>query len=193
MSSQTLQTNRSGFSLVEALVAVAITAIAGAALFASIGAAVRSSTAAAQVALAEGLAEQLMDEIAARRFPPETNSVPSGSTRATFDDVDDYDLWSATPPEDRTGRLLGTEGFMSGQTEVARMAQMRPDMDLMGSVTRSVTVERLELDGGTGWNVVTDHTNHRRVTVRIEFTNGNGTKVPLAEITRVFSYVPVSP
>lgn len=183
---------RRGFSMVEALMAVTVTTIAGTALLTSIGAAVRTSTGAAHTAVARGLAEQMMDEIAARRFPESSNPPPAGKSRENFDDIDDYDGWSARPPQGRSGRVLGTEGGDDGSNSL-RPAEMQADLELLGRFTRRVEVERVQPDGGSGWNVVAGHTNFRRVTVRVEHTDAESKTATLAEISRIFAYVPVAP
>ena len=184
---------RSGFSMVEALIAVTITTIGGAALLTSIGAAVRTSTDAAHRAVARGLAEQMIDEIAAQRFPAPINPTPSGTSRSSFDDIDDYDGWSARPPQDREGHPMGTEGGTDSGVAVPRLDAMRPDLDLIGRFTRRVDVERIQPNSSSGWTVVSQHTNYRRVTVRVNYTDGQSNIATLAEISRIFTYVPFTP
>jgi type II secretory pathway pseudopilin PulG len=184
---------RNGYSLVEAMVAVTITSIAGGALLASLGGAVRSSSDAVHAVVARGIAEQLMEEIAATRFPASTNTTPAGATRANFDDIDDYHGWTKSPPEDRYGHVLGAEGHLLNGTLVERPDELQPDPELVSCFTHAVTVERVTPDTGTGWNVVTTHTNYRRVTVTVSYTDSQSHTQTLAVLTRVFSYVPIAP
>jgi hypothetical protein len=177
----------------ESVVAVSVATVAGAALLSSLGAAVRSSSEAALFAMARGMAEQLMDEIASVRFPESSNSPPLGTTRENFDDIDDYDGWSASPPTGRTGQALGTQGATVSGVIQNRSSGLIADADSIAHFTQEVVVQRIEPDAGTGWTVVTPHTNHRRVTVRVKYTDGQANTRTLAEITRVFSYVPVAP
>jgi type II secretory pathway pseudopilin PulG len=185
--------SRDGYSLVEAMVAVTITAIAGGALLASLGGAVRSSTESTRAAVARGIAEQLMEEIAATRFPAATNTTPSGSTRANFDDIDDYDGWSASPPVDRYGHILGTDGRQLSGALIERPDDLQPDGNFVAGFSHTVSVERVTPDTGTGWNVVSQHTDFRRVTVTVTYTDAQSHTQTLAELTRVFSYVPIAP
>ncbi len=184
---------RAGFSMFESIVAVSVAAVAGAALLSSLSAAVRSSSDAALTAQAYGLAEQLMDEIASVRFPPESNTPPIGITRENFDDIDDYAGWSASPPTSRLGSTIGTEGATVGETYYTRDPALQPDSSALSTFTHEVVVERIQPDGGTGWSVVPDHTNHRRVTVLVKHIDGQLNVRTLASITRIFSYVPVAP
>lgn len=184
---------RAGFSMFESVVAVSVATVAGAALLSSLGAAIRSSSDAALATIARGTAEQLMDEIASVRFPASSNSPPGGTTRESFDDIDDYAGWSASPPTSRTGQTLGTQGATVSGVIQNRASALLADTDFINSFTHEVLVERIQPDGGTGWTVTTSHTNHRRVTVLVKYTDGQANTRTLAEITRVFSYVPVAP
>jgi hypothetical protein len=179
--------------MVEALIAVTITTIGGAALLTSVGAAVQTSTDAVHRAVARGLAEQMIDEIAAQRFPAATNPTPAGTSRSSFDDIDDYDGWSARPPQDRQGLSMGTEGGTVSGAAVPRLDAMRPDLDLIGRFTRRVEVERIQPDSSSGWTVVSQHTNFRRVTVRVDYTDAQANTATLAEISRILTYVPFAP
>ncbi len=193
MSEKRRHPPRAGFSMFESVVAVSVATVAGAALLSSLGTAIRSSSEAALSATARGMAEQLMDEIASVRFPASSNSTPGGTARTNFDDIDDYAAWSSSPPVNRTGMPLGTEGATVGGTIQNRAAALLPDAGYINRFTREVVVERIQPDAGTGWNVVLTHTNHRRVTVRVKYTDGQSNTKTLAEITRVFSYVPIAP
>ena len=220
-SNQLFRAPRRGFSMVEALTAVSVTAIAGAALLTSIGATVRSSTDSAHAAVARGLADQLMDEIAASRFPesataarfPVPVAAPMGTigamplsgipvsvsrlSRQTFDDIDDYDGWKCKGPVDRQGRRIGTEGALIQQDErewhYPRPSSMRPEEQFLQSFTREVQVERIRPDAGSGWTVVSQPTDYQRVTVRVKYTDAQSNTTTLAEISRIFSYVPAAP
>lgn len=183
---------RRGISLVEALVSITITTLAGAAVLTSLGAAVRSSSDAIRTTVAQGLAEQLMDEIAAVRFPDGDSSLSTGSLRSEFEDIDEYNGWSSRPPVDRKGRTLGTEGSVAG-LDAPRPEALRPDPDFLNRFTREVEVQRVRPDGNNGWLVVTQHTDFRRVLVRVRYTDAQSNTVLLAELSRIFSYVPIAP
>lgn len=101
---------RRGFSIVEAVIATVIVAIMLVAALSTVGA---SRSIQRQTYLADRgrmLAQQLLAEIVQRRyqdpnepvlFGPEANE--STVARTDFDDVDDYDGWSASPPEGPDG------------------------------------------------------------------------------------------
>ena len=192
MFGQLLQNHRRGFSMVESLMAVAITAIAGAALLTSISAAVRSSTDSTHAVVARGLAVRLMDEIAASEFPPDTNTTPSRWTRSEFNDIDDYNNWSSRPPITKTGQWLGAEGETTFGFSF-RSPQLRPDWQFLYRFTREVQVERVAPAGTNGWTVISGSTNFRRVFVRVKYTDGLNNTVTLAENSRIFSHVSIAP
>lgn len=193
MNQERLNPSRAGFSMFESIVAVSVATVAGAALLTSLSAAIRSSGDAALTAQAYGLAEMLMDEIASVRFPESSNTPPAGITREFFDDIDDYAGWSASPPTYRLGGAVGTQGATIGGTVYSREVAMQPYSLALGNFRHEVVVERIEPDGGTGWNVVPQHTNHRRVTVLVKHTDAQANVSTLASITRIYSYVPVAP
>lgn len=101
---------RAGLSLAEAAISTVIVAgvlVAALDLFAATARARVIQTGQVQ---ANALAQQLMTEILRARYqePEETVSFgrelsESGASRADFDDVDDYDNWSASPPQAKDG------------------------------------------------------------------------------------------
>ncbi len=186
----------------ECLIAVSLTTLAGGALLTTIGSTVQISTDSTYTVIAQGLADQLMDELAAAKFPhTDTNSgsgsgffMPSGSLgRGTFRHLDDYNGWNASPPLTRDGMPIGTEWMTSGSMSMARPTNFQPNPTFVSRFRQQVSVEKIvEVSGGT-WVVVTSETPLRRVTVTISYTDArNQTKV-LAVQTRVFSDVAVAP
>ena len=144
--------------MVESLIAIAVTAIAGGALLTSLGAAIQSSSSAAEMTVARGLADQMMDEILSARFPTSSDVRAIDGTRAYFDDLDDYDKWSSRPPTERSGIVLGQDGLLSGGTRLMRMDALRTDSIALVNFTREVLVEpSSKPDGFGGWQV----TGHR--------------------------------
>lgn len=106
------------FTLVEAVVALTITAIAAAALFLTLDASLQTTTVASERAIADGLARQLLDEIMGQRhhapgsdpyqFPLEPSPLESqGPGRRLFNDSGDYHLYQTAGAEDLFGNPLG--------------------------------------------------------------------------------------
>jgi len=190
------RTRRTGITLVESLVAVTITTIAGTALFSAIGASLGASYSTLNRSIGAGLADQMLDELTAVRFPTagDTRSA-STSTRSNFNDLDDYHNWSSTPPVYKNGVVLGNSAFtIYDYYPVSRPAYFKPDNEFLSRLTREVSVERIRHDESSGWIVTTDQTDYRRITVKIKLTTtADLPNHEIAESTRIFSYVPLSP
>ena len=185
---------RRGITLIESLIAVSLTTLAGSALLSTIGSTVQISTDSTYTAIAQGLADQLMDEVSAAKFPRTGSSMTSGGQgRTGFDDLDDYNGWNASPPQTRDGMPIGTERMTAGSTSMSRPTSFQPAPTFVSRFRQQVTVEKIAEVSGGSWVVVTSTTSLRRVTVTISYTDArNQTKV-LAVQTRVFSDVAVAP
>jgi len=184
---------RSGISLVEALVAMTITATAGAALLTSIGSAMGTSRELVRQTVARGLGDQLMDEIAAAPFPEKKAKRPSEKdTRQLFDDLDDYDGWSDQPPTTRNGELIGQEGLLWRRDGLTRLLRMRANTTFLARFRRHVLVEPIVADTRGGWRKATAQSDLRRVTIRVDYIDAEDHENTLYSIARVFAYVPFS-
>jgi len=190
------RSRRTGITLIESLVAVTITAIAGTALFSAIGASLGSSYSTLNKTIGTGLADQMLDELTSVRFPTstDTRSVYT-TTRYYFDDLDDYHNWSSTPPVHKDGVSLGNSRMtVLEYYPIARPYYLRPETDFLNRLTREVSVEKIRLDASNNWVVTSDSTDYRKVTVKIKLaTTADFPSLEIAEATRIFSYVPLSP
>lgn len=178
---------RHGLTALESLLSVAIVSIAGAALLSTLGSAVRSSREIALMTVARGLADQLLDEAAASPVPTGAASATPAGPRSGFTLVDHFNGWTESPPQDRYGRNLGTEGVFSGGAPVARPAGLQADAALLARFGRTVTVEKVTPSAGA-WAVTALSTPFRRVTVRVSFSE-DGRPRTLAEASRIVCYV----
>lgn len=104
---------RAAFTLVEAAVSVLIVGMILVSALGVLGTTTRMRHLKATGDRGYELAEDLMMEILAARFeePDDTpvfgrETSESAGDRIDWDDVDDYDTWSASPPEDRSGVAL---------------------------------------------------------------------------------------
>ena len=119
--------HRPAFTLVEAVIAVSITAMAGSALLLGIGNSMQTTGEVLDQAIATGMARQLMDEIVGRRYcgagtsPNETVLGPTGGenhgTVRQYDDIDDYNGYVAQPPVDQFGIPLGSDDGRGAQRD----------------------------------------------------------------------------
>jgi prepilin-type N-terminal cleavage/methylation domain-containing protein len=184
-----------GFTLAEAVVAIAIAAVAGAALALGMTSSLQATNAAVEQAIATGLAEQLMDEVVGARYSAvgaggrQTSLGPSswesqGPGRSRFDDVDDYANRSAQPPEDPWGITLGTDDGRGGQRHPGFQA---PD----GYLNRWRREVRVYYVRGTDFTPLPSGqtSDYRAVEVRVLHVNPNGGARELARLQRVVAYV----
>jgi type II secretory pathway pseudopilin PulG len=113
-----------GYTLVEAMVAISLTAMAGAVVLLTVETSLDAADQALQQTVAAGLAEQLLDEALGAMYceatgdpyqnPLGPNSWESqGAGRSRFNEVGDFHNHSSQPPQDRWGRTVG-QGDDSG-------------------------------------------------------------------------------
>jgi type II secretory pathway pseudopilin PulG len=192
---------RRGFSLVEALVALTLMTVIGGALMFRFGDQGRFVANSLDQTVAEGLAQQLMNEIAGCRFtgigetPNSTASYgPSpyeaaGTGRERYNDIDDFHGYSKSPPLDRYGVPLGTEdsGTSSGttrhpkhQSPATAFANWRQSVNVYFVDDANPTVR---MPAGVG-------SFHKEVEVVISYNDPLQGTVELARLSRVFAYVP---
>ena len=136
---------RRGFTLVESLIAVSLTTLAGGALLSTIGSTVQISTDSTYTVIAQGMADQMMDEVASVKFPQTSGGMgPSvGPGRTGFDDLDDYHGWNASPPQTRDGMALGTERMTFGGTSTQRPNNFQADPRFVSRFRQQVSVEKI--------------------------------------------------
>src|SRR4051794_12098831 len=118
---------RRGFTLVESLICVLIVSGVLVASLGTFGAIARARATQTDRALAFGLADQLLTEIMQSYFKEPgggtTLGPDAGETRSTYDDVDDYDSLTNSPPQLRDGTVL-TE--FTGWSRSVRVVCVQP-------------------------------------------------------------------
>lgn len=188
---------RRAFTLVEALFAITITTVAGTAVLAGIASGIQATDAATEHAIATGIASQLIDEIGGARYveagvdPFQWPLGPAGSeasagNRELFDDVDDYNGFVASPPEDVWGVRLGWDNGQGGLRHPAHrinqivLADWQIAIDVFYVSDSDTSVS---LPAGVS-------SNHRAVRVLVTVDDPNGGTRELANLQRVFAYVP---
>lgn len=102
-----------GLTLVEVVASTMIVGMLAVATLNSLGAATRSADSIGNRAIAAGLADELLSEISQQPYSdPDgsavfgTESGESSTPRSAFDDVDDYNSWTALPPQYRDGTTI---------------------------------------------------------------------------------------
>jgi len=189
--------SRGGFTLVEALVAIGVAVMAGSVLLLGLNSSVQTTEEAMRQTIAQGIAEQLIDEVVGCRYmapgatPYQTTFGPSGSERATgtrelFNDVDDFDGFAAQPPEDPWGVPLGKDDGVGGerhpvfQLPESYFDNWREEIEI-GYVDES------DLTASLPHGQVSDY---RLVEVRVLYDRPEGGARELARVRRVVAYVP---
>lgn len=99
-----------GFTLVEVIIAIAVTATGLVAVMSLMPELTATAETSSDIATAVGLAQLLIEEIDTAPFEDPADNCTFGpeademeSSRADFDDVDDYQGYADAPPEDRNG------------------------------------------------------------------------------------------
>lgn len=188
--------SRSGFTLTEALVALSLTAMAGAVLLVTAQSAVDTGDEALEQTIALGMAQQLVDEVLGATYcakgasPTDTflgrNSYEEGgSGRERYSDTDDYNDLRITPVEDRYGSVLGSGNGAGG----LRNANFRLRSNYFSSWRQEVDIYYVSDSNPAQKLSGTSTSNTRAVEVRITRTDSSGRRRELAKIRRVYSYV----
>src|SRR5436190_342117 len=114
---------RTAFTLIEALAAIGIMALAGSVLLLAAQTSLDATDEAAKQAIAQGICEQVLDEIMSKRYMEagstyNQNTLSHGAgetTRLSFDDSDDFNGYSVQPIQGTYGQTLGTGDDAGGQ------------------------------------------------------------------------------
>jgi len=189
------QTQGTGFTLIEALIALSITSLAGAVLLLSVQSSLGTTIESVERTIADGVAEQTLDEILTKRYvgqgdPPLLVTLGAltnellGLGTSLFDDTDDYNGYIAQPLKGLFGEVLGT-GDDNGNL---RLANFRVRSDFFQNWR--VRVDVYYVDPNDHTLVSAAPTNYRAIDVHVDLIRPNGAAVPLANRKRVIAYVP---
>jgi type II secretory pathway pseudopilin PulG len=198
--SQTPRRPRRGYTLVEAMVALSLTAMAGAVVLLTVETSLDAADQALEQTIAAGMAEQLLDEVMGAMYcdpgsdPHEVALAPDsgetlGSGRDQFDEIGDYNGYVAQPPEDRWGKPLG-RGDDAGKL---RPANFRAPAGAFDSWRQEVEVYYVEEDDPSTRLTSGQTSDYRAVEVVISRQISGGGYVELARLRRVAAYVPQAP
>lgn len=181
----------------ESLMAVAIAALMGAALLYAVTGSLTTSQVITERAAAQGLANMLMEEIAQAKYSEDISDpyqyplVPGtgeGPFRRTFDDVDDFNGYEMSPPEDIWGIPLGTGDEAGGlrntllQVNDAFLKDFRVTVDVYYADDDDPSVN---LAPGV-------KSDSKAVEINVYLDRPTGT-TPLATLRRVFGNIHQSP
>jgi hypothetical protein len=179
------------------MVAITITALAGAVMLLAIETTVINTTEAVDQAIAAGMARQLVDEVLGARYcavGEDPQQYPLGASaweqagdgRERFNDTDDYRGFSAQPPEDVWGLPLGDDDgagdlrHPSFRAPAGRFEAWRQQIDVYYVDGNNLT-QRLPA-GVTS--------NYRAVEAIVYRQERDGALRELSRVRRIFAYVP---
>jgi type II secretory pathway pseudopilin PulG len=189
------RTRARGFTIVEAIVALSITAMAGAVLLLAVESTVHSTADSVQRTIADGLAQQLLDEAVMLHFvapggDPLSNSLgpngqeAAGTGRERYNDADDYHNFTAQPPEELYGHPVGWGNDGGG----LRHSNFRVPAGYFDNWRQRVEVyfvreddHRVRLTSGTSL--------FRAIEVHIDIQDSDGVYRTLASRKRIVAYV----
>jgi prepilin-type N-terminal cleavage/methylation domain-containing protein len=197
---------RRGFSLIEALIALSITSLAGAVLLLSVESSLQTTSDAVERTIADGVAQRLLDEILTRRFVDREETSGSGGSSLLglealkellgpttseslgdgfelFDDVDDFAGHSAKPLKGSDGEVLGTGDDNGNQ----RLENFRLRTSFFNNWRQRVDVYYVTADDHTVRSGTV--TPYRAIEVFVERVEADGTAFPLAHRKRIVSYI----
>jgi type II secretory pathway pseudopilin PulG len=196
-----VRTRRRAFSLVEALIALTVMAMAGSVLLLSVESSLQTTTDAVDRTIADGLAQQLLDQALTKKYTEA--AVAGGGTldailgaigaaadellgvgTEMYDDVDDYSGYTSQPPEDIYGQPLGTGDDAGGQ----RLANFRVPGTFFQHWQVRVEVYYVDPSNHTIHSNTT--TAYRAIDVFVEKLETGDVVVPLANRKRVICYNP---
>jgi hypothetical protein len=189
---------RAAFTIIEATIAVSITAMAGIAILTGASAALQNTQYTLEQTVGLGLAQQLIDEIAGKPYaanPSNPFDTPLGRSagdlagpgRSRFSNIGSYNGFVDYPPTDSTGILLGTGNGQGSQR----------DPNLQNSTyfqnwQRSVVVYYVSPTDFSTALGAGQTSNHRAVEVQVSIHDKSGAVRPVIKLRRVFTYVPNS-
>ena len=180
------------------MVAITITAVAGAAILLGVSSSLQSTTTAMEQTVALGLAQQLMDELAGKQFAENptspydsplgpTSAESAGPGRTQYTNLADYNGLVEAPPVDAWGVPLGN-GDGQGATR-------NPAMQIGGYLSnwqRSTLVYYVDPNNLANALQAGQTSNYRAVEVHISVQDRNGALRQVLMLRRVFAYVPSS-
>lgn len=156
-----------GFTLLEALLAAIVLALAVTAITVPFTAAAQHDQMDATRTMAVNLAQEMMEEILGKSFnaagDPNTPGPEAGETRSTFDQFDDYHGYSEAQGQiaDRSGAVIGDAAanslsrtvsaqytYVDGQDTGASATFIRITVTVLHKGSAMVTLSRLVYGGG---------------------------------------------
>ena len=136
------------FTLVEAVICTLIVGVMLVGAVSTIGASRRSQQGMSDRATARLLASDLLSEIVTKAYAEPDGSASIGTdageqslSRATFDDVDDYNNYEESPPKDLAGNIIPGSEKWSRRVRIEQVNSTDPDqISAVETGTKRITV-----------------------------------------------------
>ncbi len=188
-----------GFTLVEALVAITITAVGGAAILLGVQSSLQTTSHAMEQTVAQGIAQQVLDEALGARYcahlahPYETDLGSSdweagGVGRERYNDIDDYNGVVSRPPVDAWGMPIGSDDGEGGQ----RHANFRVASRLFENWQEEIEVYYVDPTDFSRRLPDGQVSDFRAIEVRVVVDNPQRGRRELAHMRQVVAHVPPS-
>lgn len=186
-----------GFTLIEAVVALAITTMAASVMLLALQTSVSATLTSVDRTIAQGIAKQLIDEVFGNQYKEAGDDAWSltlgptafetlGEGRERYDDIDDYNGYAFSGAVDLYGDALGT-GDGNG---IERPTELQLPASYFTDWRQSIEVYYVS-DSDPSVRLGSGNTsNHRAVEVVISRVFNDGSSQELARIRRVIAYVP---
>lgn len=192
---RSLERSRAAFTLVEALIALTITSLAGAVLLLAVQSSLDTTIESVERTIADGVAQQMLDEVLTKRYVGQGDSplLPTlgaatnellGLGTSLFDDTGDYNGYAAQPLKGIFGETLGT-GDDNGNL---RLENFRVRSDYFRDWRIRVDVYYVDPNDHTVTSATP--TNYRAIEVHVDLIRSGGAALPLASRKRVIAYIP---
>jgi type II secretory pathway pseudopilin PulG len=188
---------RPGYTLVEAMVALSLTAMAGAVVLLTVETSLDAADQALQQTVATGMAEQLLDEVVGAMYcapggdPYQATLAPDiweaqGRGRERFSENGDFHGFVAQPPEDLWGNPLG----QGEDRDELRPASFRTPAGAFDSWRQQVEVYYVSAADPSVRLTGSQTSDYRAVEVVISRQVSSGAYVELSRVRRVVANVP---
>ena len=189
---------RDAFTLIEVLIALTIIGMAGSALLLATYAAMDTATDTLDQTIAQGIARQYLDEALGLAYVeaggdpfslqlgPESGEIVSTGRAGAFDDTDDYHAYEAKPLVDLHNQPLGVGNEQGG----LRHPHFRLNSDHFHGWNLKSKVSYVDEDDPSQSASTGTASGLRMIEVWIFKRQADGPQLPLANMRRIFSYVP---
>ena len=194
---------RGGFTLIEAMAAILIMAMAGSVLLLGAQTSLDVSDEAAKQAFAQGICEQVLDEIMSKRYMAageayDQNTLtkaPSETARQMYEDTDDFNGYTKQPVCGTYEEVLGIGDDSGGarhpnfqiDSTYFRNWRLRIDIYYVSSSDLSTRLDSPPVPAG---GTLTTRSGYRCAEVLVEYQGSDGSYITLATGRRVYAYIP---